>query len=99
MTLEMHHEAVNWVITNALTYECLLMQKCYMRHYMRKPREMRMKEYVGHVQKMNKDDELPQLPPFEAAQSLHETEVIDLVHHSLPRDWQKRMIEQNFIPE
>jgi hypothetical protein len=98
MTLEMHQQAVDAVIMNSMPYECLRMQKRYMRHYMRKPREMRMKEYVGHVRKMNKD-ELPQLPPFENGQSLEDTEIVDLVHHSLPREWQKKMIEQNFVPE
>jgi hypothetical protein len=66
LTLEMRQLAVNSVITNTLPYKSLCMQKYYMRHYMHKPCETCMKEYIGHVQKMNKD-ELPQLPLFEAS--------------------------------
>jgi hypothetical protein len=96
--MEEHHLAVRAVVLRSLPFEVLRKQKRHMRRHMRKPREMRMKTYVGHMIKINQD-ELPQLPPFAANQSIPQDEMAEIIHSGLPTSWQHEMTKLSFVPE
>jgi hypothetical protein len=98
MDMEEHHLAVKAVVRTALPFECLRKQRRYMRRHMRKPRDMKMKTYVGHMMKINQD-ELPQLPPFGANQSIPQDEMAEIIHSGIPISWQFEMTRQKFVPE
>jgi hypothetical protein len=95
---ESHFAAVRNVLRSTLPYDILRKQRRYMRRSMKKPLGMRIKEYVGHLIKINKD-ELPLLPPFGVNQSLPTDEFVDIIHRNLPVNWQAEMTRQNFVPE
>jgi hypothetical protein len=49
---------------------------------------------VGHIN----DEELQQLPPFGADQSLSNDKVLDILLHGTPKSWQVKMDQQGFDP-
>jgi hypothetical protein len=83
------------VIEAACPYKVLQKQRKYMRQYMRKPRDMTIRQFVNAVTRMN-NDELPYLPPFEANQSLPEDDIIEIVLHACPNSWIQEMDRQDF---
>jgi hypothetical protein len=83
------------VIEAACPYKVLQKQRKYMRRYMRKPRDMTIRQFVNAVTRMN-NDELPYLPPFEANQSLPEDDIIEIVLHACPNSWIQEMDRQDF---
>jgi hypothetical protein len=66
-----------------------------MCRYMRKPRDMTIRQFVNAVTRMN-NDKLPHLPPFEANQSLPEDDIIEIVLHACPNRWIQEMDRQDF---
>ena len=71
------------------------MQKRYMRHYMRKPRDMKMRVYRNRVVELN--NLLVQYPTaFNAAQKIADDEVVDILEISTPNKWQSEMVHLGF---
>jgi hypothetical protein len=85
------------VVTQLLPRRVLARVKRYLRRECRKPREMKVRTYFQHVQRVN-IDELPSLPPFAGNQSLSQDEVLDILLFGTPRSWQKEMERQGFDP-
>jgi hypothetical protein len=83
------------VIEAASPYKVLQKQKKYMRCYMRKPRDMTIRQFVNAVTRMN-NNELPHLPPFEANQKLPEDDIVEIVLHACPNSWIQEMDRQDF---
>ena len=71
--------------------------KRQMRREMRKPVDMKVREYCQHLMRLNTDD-IPSLPPFEANQALSSDELLDILLHGTPRSWQNEMDRQGFDP-
>ena len=71
--------------------------KRQMRREMRKPVEMKVREYCQHLMQLNTDD-IPSLPPFENNQALSSDELLDILLHGTPRSWQNEMDRQGFDP-
>ena len=71
--------------------------KRYLRRECRKPRDMKVRNYLQHLLRMNLE-ELPNLPPFQATQSLGGDEMLDIVLYGTPKSWQKEMDRQGFDP-
>ena len=78
-------------------YKALEKQKRYMRRKMRKPADMKVRQYVNHLFRINYD-ELPLLPPFGLQQSLSIEELMDIVLFGIPKSWIKEMDRQDFDP-
>jgi hypothetical protein len=69
-----------------------------MRCKMRKPADMKTRQYVNHLFRIN-FDELKLLPPFGgAAQSLSNEELLEIVLFGIPKSWNKEMDRQDFDP-
>jgi hypothetical protein len=62
-----------------------------------KPMDMKVRNYYQAVGRIN-DEELPQLPPFGADQSLSTNKVLDILLHGTPKSWQVEMDCQGFDP-
>jgi hypothetical protein len=78
---------------NVFPKRALRIQKRYMRRYMRKPREMKMREYRNRVIELN--GYLERFPnSFNAAQKLEEEEITDILEFGTPKTWQKELVKQ-----
>ena len=67
------------------------MQKRYMRHYMRKPRDMKMRVYCNRVAILN--NYLVRFPTvFNATQKIQDDEIVDILEFGTPNKWQSEMV-------
>ena len=76
--------------------KALRIQKRHMRRQMRKPRDMRVRDFVARVQEIN--NHLDQFPPFAVGQTLPEDEVLDILESAVPNSWQKEFVRLGFDP-
>ena len=91
------NHALNEIVKTRCPYKALEKQKRFMRRKMRKPAEMRTREYVNRLRHINYE-ELPKLPPFDDNQRLADDEMIDILIYGLPKSWIKEMDRQDFDP-
>ena len=85
------------VVKGIVPNKIVAMVKRYLRRECRKPPEMKVRAYYQHLLRIN-NDELPALPPFDAAQNLTEDEMIDILCYATPRSWMREMDRQGFDP-
>jgi len=75
--------------------------KCIKRYLCRKARttlDVKVKNCLLHVNRIN-HEEIPLLPPnFNMAQSLSADEITNILLHGTPKSWQREMDRQNFDP-
>ena len=72
-------------------------QKQAMRRFMRKPKEMKIRDYVDRLMEIN--SYLPHFPVKdgeEAAKSLPKEEIMDILLFGIPNSWQKKIVELGF---
>lgn len=74
----------------------LRVQKRYMRRFMKKPRDLTMRQFATRTRELN--GFLAQFPPFQKGQSLPEDEMIDIFEAAIPPKWQKAMLRANWDP-
>ena len=79
--------------------KALQKQKRYMRRFMRKPREMKVQEFVCRVGELNEFLlEFPTAVPGVTPTKLPEDEVMDILQFSVPASWQRQMEILDFNP-
>lgn len=77
-------------------------QKRYMRRFMRKPRDMSIKEYNARLEELNTylswfcDEVAEATPSPQVTQQLSEDELKDILYFSIPNKWTKQAIVQGF---
>lgn len=87
------------VISQAAPLKALVKQKRYMRKFMRKPRDMKIRQYMHHLYNII-NEELPYLPPFAGdSQKLNKDEVVEIILNACPASWTNEMERQNFDTE
>ena len=98
-----HAALCRQAITKALAPpRAALVQKRYLRRFVRKPITMTSREYVERIREIN--NFLPRFPPIVRAQNnvpvtaLPDDELVDLLEFGVPSSWQKQMLLQNFDP-
>ena len=64
---------------------------------MRKPPDMKIREYFHNLQCLN-EEELPNLPPFAVGQNLTQAEMLDILLFGTPCSWKNKMERQGFNP-
>lgn len=74
----------------------LQMEKRFMRRFMRKPRKLKMREFMARVEELNHD--LRYFPTFVPGARLLEDELIDIYENGIPNNWQKQFLLQGFDP-
>jgi len=82
--------------TYVLPKHALQTQKRFMRRILRKPKDMKVREYFARYHEMN--DYLPQFAPFGVNQKLSEDELKEHAEFSIPVAWHKQMILHGFNP-
>jgi hypothetical protein len=88
---------LNFVVQELLPRRVLARAKRDLRRFSRKPVEMKVRNYYQAVGRIN-DQELPQLSPFGANQSLSNDEILDILLHGTRKPWQVEMDRQGFDP-
>jgi hypothetical protein len=74
----------------------LQMEKRFMRRFMRKPRKLKMREFMARVEELNHD--LRYFPAYVAGARLLEDELLDIYEYGVPSNWQKQFLLQGFDP-
>jgi hypothetical protein len=97
MTADLILMSLRAVITGCTPQKVLQRVKRYMRREMRKPPEMKIRQYLVHLVRMN-DEEVPSLPPFGPNQGLSLDELVDIILYAVPKSWIKEMDRQGFDP-
>ena len=97
ITVDMLDQALGLVVVNLLPRKILAKVKRSMRRDMRKPPDMKVREYYHNLQRLN-EEELPNLPPYGTGQNLTHDEMLDIVLFGTPRSWQNKMERQDFDP-
>ena len=74
-------------------------QKRYMRRFLKKPLDMKVKGFVERVITMNElltrfPDAIPAVP----AAKIPDKEILDLLESAIPNSWQRHMVLQGFSP-
>ena len=92
-------DAYNAVISNISPLKTLQKVKRDLRHHMRKPADMKVRDYVNNIMHIN-NTEIPWLYPFKGdAQRLSEDELKDILIHAVPKSWVKEMEKQGRDPD
>ena len=89
--------ALNNTLKEMMPKKVLARCKRHLRRHCRKPKDMRVREYVQLVHNMN-NEEFPCLPPFAANQQLQDDEILDVVLFGTPKSWEREMDKQGFDP-
>ena len=87
---DMLKTALDLVVANFLPHKSLARVKRSMRWDMQKPAEMKVRQHVLCLICL-KNNESPNLPPFQANQKLPEDKVLDIMLFGTPRSWQNKM--------
>ena len=85
------------ITTHIFPKRALAFQKRYMRRHLRKPRDMKTREFAARISELNQY--LKEFPPFEDNQELDEDEIIDIVEHAIPHSWQDNIVLQGYDPD
>ena len=92
-----HLEASLRAVTGTiLNKKALSTQKRYMRHIIRKPKDMKIRMHCARFAELNKY--LESFPPYAGAgQCLPRDEVLEHLEFAIPNSWQKQMVMQGFV--
>ena len=91
---DMVFQAINYMTTQLVPRKCLATIKRWLRRKCRKPADMSIRDYIGHLHRINQD-EIPELPPnFNLQQSLADEELIDIVLWAIPNSWKRELDRQ-----
>ena len=93
-----NENGVNIVFQNLSDYifpkKALRYQKRYMRRFIRKPKEVKIKDYVARMQQIN--EYLVQFPPGNEDQKLPDDELLDILEFAIPNSWTKEFTKIGF---
>ena len=90
------NEVMQALCTHIFQQRSLCLQKRYMRHYMRKPKDMTTREYIACMNEINRY--LTLFPPFNCNQQLAKNKVLDLLEFGIPSIWQQEFWHQGWDP-
>ena len=76
--------------------KALQTQKRYMRRFLRKPKDTKVRDFVSRVSELNQL--LIQFPGADENSKLPDDELLDLLEFGVPSSWQRQMILQDFDP-
>jgi hypothetical protein len=82
--------------THVFPRRALANQKRYMRRFLRKPRDLKIREFVTRLVEVN--EYLNEFPPSEANQKLPTDELMDIAEFAVPATWQRTMVLHDFDP-
>ena len=77
--------AIKSVTSTILNKKALSTQKRYMRRIVRKPKEMKIRQYVARFSELN--SYLESFPPYGENQCLPQDEVLEHLEFAIPNSW------------
>ena len=99
-TVDTFKECIEAVNESIFPRRAVLLQRRYMRRFIRKPNTMTTREYVARLTEIN--GYLPLFPPVKEGEAhptaLPQDEIVDLLEYGVPNSWQRSMILQDFNP-
>ena len=90
-------ESIQHMLEQSMPRRVLSRVKRYLRRECRKPADMKVKIYLNHLIRINRN-ELDELPPFHNDQRLSDDELLDIILFGTPKAWQKEMDRQGYDP-
>ena len=88
-------ECLQAVTETVFPKKALMTQKRYMRRILRKPKDMKIRDYCARFNEINKY--LEAFPPFKGrGQMISDEEVLEHLEFAVPSSWQKQMVLQGF---
>ena len=78
--------AIQFAAGSVMPYKALECQKRLMCCKICKPVEMKIRQHVSHLVRIN-SEEIPFIPPFTANQQLSEDKLIDIIMIGIPQSW------------
>ena len=98
-SLANYKRCINAVTLGVFPQKALQDQKRWMRRFLKKPRDMPVRDYIARVIEIN--DYLIEFPPTVVggdSTKLPDDELLDLLEFGIPIKWQRQMQVQNFEP-
>ena len=95
-TNEHFEETLRGLKLHVFPRKALTNQKRYMRRFLRKPRDLSVREFTTRLVEIN--EMLDQFPPGEGPQKLPNDELMDIAEYAVPATWQRAMLMHNFDP-
>ena len=86
--------ATEALIAKMFPSKALNKQKAYMHRHLRKPIDMKLRDYVERVQTLN--NYLKEFPPFALNQAIPDDALVEICYHGLPRSWKDFLLLQGF---
>lgn len=93
-TLDHFKMATRGLISHVFPVRALQLQKQYMRRYLRKPLETKIRNFMSRLVEIN--SYLTEFPPYAPNQSLPMDEVLEIATFAVPAKWQKAMNMHGF---
>ena len=94
-----YNATIKSLTAHVFPLKALQQQKRYMRRFMRKPRELKVQEFVCRVGELNEFLlEFPTATPGAIPTKLPEDEIMDILEFSVPASWQRQMEIMDFNP-
>ena len=80
--------------THVFPKKPLMTQKTFMRRFLKKPRDMKVREFMTRLIEMN--EYLADFPPFEPNQKLSHEDLMDIAEYAMPATWLRNMHMHGF---
>jgi hypothetical protein len=93
-TMEHFKSSIEDLKCHVFPRKALANQKRYMRQFLRKPREMNVREFITRLVEMN--EWLEEFPPANGNNKLPMDELMDIAEYAVPAAWHRVMIMHNF---
>ena len=90
---------MNHVIESMSPYKALARVKRWARRKCRKPADMTIRAFYGHLVRIN-TEEIPLMPPlFDNTQSITDDELTEIMLYAIPNSWKKHLDVQGKDPD
>jgi hypothetical protein len=93
-TLDHFKTSVQGLVSHVFPNRALVLQKQYMRRYLRKPMEVKFRNFMSRLVEIN--EYLKLFPPFGDNQNLPMDEILEIAEFASPMKWRKAMNMHGF---
>ena len=98
-TTRIHKAAIKSVTTHIMPKKALQKQKRYTQRLLKKPLDMKVKDFVERIMMMNKLLTcFPNASPTVPASKIPDNNILDLLESEMPISWKRHMVLQGFDP-
>ena len=91
-----YNKCMNDLFANVIPKRAARLQRRFMKHVMRKPREWKMRDYVARVKELNSF--IKMFPPSNKDESMSDTDILKILEMSVPNSWLGEFAKAGFDP-